>query len=107
MSRPHLALDFSFLHSSFRSVVVLKVYVTRIAVRKGKGKPPILVDLYRPSTGPVSLKLMQTEVREGHIFQSIRRVDHVKPITQTGRELWGNSALAICFEELAQAFMLK
>lgn len=43
-------------------MIVLEVYVTSIAARKGKGQPPILIDLQRPRTGAVTIEIMQTEV---------------------------------------------
>jgi hypothetical protein len=50
---------------------------------------------------------MEAKVRQADILQSSRGVDHVKPISKARGEFRRNSPLAIAFEELAQALMLK
>ena len=107
MSGPYLALYVSLLHSNPLSVIVLEVYVTRVAARKRKCQPPILINLHGPCAGTVSFELMKTEVWQGDILQTTGSVDHVKPITQPHGEFWRNSSLAIGFEEITQAFMPK
>ncbi len=62
MSRSNFALYVSFLQIKSLSVIVLEVYVTRVAARKYKCQPPILIDPHGPSAGAISFQFMKTEV---------------------------------------------
>lgn len=59
-------------------MIVLEVDLVGVAILKRKRESPIPVDLHSPRTGPVPFQLVQTEMRQGNIFERCRRVNHVQ-----------------------------